>query len=156
MAGMSQYMWFTGADLPKLLDRVLAAVRTHGSDAQHARLLHARGDIALERSDHDGARGLYEQARPLYQRVGNVLGEANCFQGLGDIALARSDHDGAQGLYERALPLYQRIGDPYSVGMAHWRMARLAPSFAHGVEEPASRPAGLGGVDVEQGQELGL
>ena len=30
-----------------------------------------------------------EQALPLYQQAGDVLGEANCIQGLGDIALAR-------------------------------------------------------------------
>ena len=38
----------------------------------------------------------YEQALPLYRQVGDVLGEANCIQGLGDIALARSDHDAAR------------------------------------------------------------
>ena len=40
------------------------------------------------RSDHDQARERYEDALPLYRRVGSVLGEANCIQSLGDIALA--------------------------------------------------------------------
>ena len=39
---------------------------------------------------------LYEEASPLYRQVGDVLGEANCIQGLGDIALARSDHGAAR------------------------------------------------------------
>ena len=68
----------------------------------------------------------YEEALPLYRRVGDVLGEANCIQGLGDIALARSDHDGARVLFDEALGLYARIEEPYSIGRAHEALARLA------------------------------
>ena len=52
-----------------------------------------------------------KQALPLYQQVGDVLGEANCIQSLGDIALPRSDHDTARAAYEEALPLYRQVGD---------------------------------------------
>ncbi len=69
------------------------------------------GVVASDRSDHAGARALYEQARPLYQQAGDVLGEANCIRSLGDIALRRSDHAGAGALYEQARPLYQQVGD---------------------------------------------
>ena len=80
----------------------------------------------MRRSDHDGARERYEAALPLYRRVGDVLGEANCIQGLGDIALARSDHDGARELFNEALGLYARIPEPYSIGWAHKRLADVA------------------------------
>jgi tetratricopeptide (TPR) repeat protein len=68
------------------------------------------GDVALRRSDHEHARSRYEEALPLYRRVGHVLGEANCIRSLGDIALRQSDHDQARSCFEDALPLYRRIG----------------------------------------------
>jgi tetratricopeptide (TPR) repeat protein len=62
--------------------------------------------LALRRSDHDAARARYEAALPLFRRVGDVLGEANCIQRLGEIALARFDHEAARARYEEALRLY--------------------------------------------------
>ena len=52
----------------------------------------------------------YEAALPLYRKVGDLQGEANCIKSLGNIALDRSDHEAARQRYEAALPLYRKVG----------------------------------------------
>lgn len=108
--GLVEYWRLTGASQPLLLDAATAAIEENGTSGQQASLWEARGHYALARAKHDTARGYYERALPLYQRAGDVLGEADCMRGLGDTALAHSDYGAAQAQYERALPLYQRAG----------------------------------------------
>ena len=108
--GLAEYWRHTGFTQPALVEVAERAIEAHGTPFQQAQIWKAFGDLAYYRSDHDGARARYEQALPLYQQAGDVLGEANCIRGLGDIALARSDHDGARARYEQALPLYQQVG----------------------------------------------
>ncbi|MBY0508360.1 MAG: tetratricopeptide repeat protein, partial [Bryobacteraceae bacterium] len=53
---------------------------------------------------------LYQQALPLYQQIGDRLGEANCRQALGDVARMQARYADAFDLYQQALPLFQQIG----------------------------------------------
>jgi tetratricopeptide (TPR) repeat protein len=106
-------------------EEALPLYRNVGSVLGEANCIWGLGNIALARSDNDAARARYEEALPLYRNVGDVLGEANCNQGLGGIALRRSDLTAAETRFRRALGLYERIAEPYSIGWARVRLARL-------------------------------
>ncbi len=109
--GLARYWRYSGFTQPALAKIAEQAIAAHGTAFQQAQTWRALGDIALARSDHDASRAQYERALPLYQQVGDVLGEANYIRRLGDIAFARSDHDGARAQCEKALSLYGRLGD---------------------------------------------
>lgn len=85
------------------------------------------GDLALRRGEVDEARHRYQDALPLYRRAGDVLGEANCTLRLGDLAQKRGDDDEARARFEEALALYAQIPEPYSMGLTHRRLSRVAP-----------------------------
>ena len=109
--GLARYWRYSGFTQPALAKVAEQAIEAHGTTFQRAQTWTVLGHLAYYRSDHDGARARYEQALPLYQQIGDDLGQANCIKRLGDIAKERSDHDGARARYEQALPLYQQIGD---------------------------------------------
>jgi tetratricopeptide (TPR) repeat protein len=97
-----------------LASRYVSAVHAKAEELGDPALLgYAEFRLAMELSwlaDYDGALALLDQAMAHYQRVGDVLGRANCIDRLGDIALARSDLDGAAARYGEALALYEGIG----------------------------------------------
>jgi hypothetical protein len=121
--GFGEFARFAGLGITTALERAANAAQTQGAIDLTAWCFYRLGDIALRRSDDDTARTHYEAARPLYQRVGDLLGEANCIRGLGDIALRRSDDDTARTHFDAALAIYERIPEPYSIGWAHRRRA---------------------------------
>ena len=110
VTALTRLVQLAGLGSSRMLLDAEAASRTLGDDRRTATANEHLGDIALQRSDHEGALRRFEQALPLYRRVGAVQGEANCIKSLGDIALRRSDHEGALRRFEQALPLYRRVG----------------------------------------------
>ena len=53
----------------------------------------------------------FQQALPLYQKIGLLLGEANCIRSMGDIHFLESRNRDAMAAFQQALPLFQKIGD---------------------------------------------
>jgi tetratricopeptide (TPR) repeat protein len=62
-------------------------------------------------NDYEQARRYYEEALPLYQEIGDKLGEARCREILGAMHSDLEDHAAARTSYEDALRIYQGIGD---------------------------------------------
>ena len=108
---LANFARHSGIDATATLEHAITAADTHGDTSTQAQAREEFADVALRRSDHDGARARYDEALALYRQVGDVLGEANCIMSLGDIALERSDHDGARARYDKAFPLYRQVGD---------------------------------------------
>jgi tetratricopeptide (TPR) repeat protein len=124
--GWADFMRFTGIGSTSVLETVAGRAMESGNPEDAARCIKSLGDIALLRSDLDGARARYEQAMPLYQKVGDMLREAFCIKGLGDIALRRSDLDGARARYEQAMPLYQKVGSLRGQANCIYRLGDVA------------------------------
>jgi tetratricopeptide (TPR) repeat protein len=110
VVGWAEMMRFTGLGSMSVIEEIARRTLESGMTEEAAACIQSLGNIALARSDHETARKRYEEALPLYQKVGDLLGEANCIRSLGDIALERSDHETARKRYEEALPLYQKVG----------------------------------------------
>jgi tetratricopeptide (TPR) repeat protein len=115
-------------------EEALPLFRRVGSVLGEANCIKGLGNIALRRSDHDNARSRYEEALPLYRLVGDVLGEANCVLGLGEISTVTGETETARRLIGKALELYERIAEPYSVGRAQRRLAKIAADAASRLE----------------------
>ena len=70
-----------------------------------------------------------------------MVGEANCIASLGDLDEAKGEIARACGRWGEALALYARIPEPYSIGLAHIRLARRAatPGEAAGHRQAARK-----------------
>jgi tetratricopeptide (TPR) repeat protein len=159
---LAEYQRHTGWGTTRLMVLASQAALKTGDVSLSAKIIERLGDIALARSDHEGARLQYEAALPLYQQVGDVLGEANCIDSLGEIALSQSDLKDAEEQYEKALSLYQQIGSVLGAANCIKGLGDIALASSNHVEAGKWYNAGLvlyqqiGGVLGEANCIMGL
>lgn len=118
-----RFQRFTGLGDDQLGREALA---TKATSSTKAMIMTGLAQLHLNRSRNDEARKLFHQALPLYQQVGDVLGEANTLRNLGELEFRESRNDEARKLFGRAVTLYQHIRDRYSEAITHAYLARMA------------------------------
>jgi tetratricopeptide (TPR) repeat protein len=99
------------------------------------------GVVAFDCSDHAAARALYEQARPLFQQVGDLQGEAICLASLGRVAQAEGDVPAARTFYAQALILFEQLHATHSEALAHEDIARVTTAAERAGHVAAARAA---------------
>lgn len=124
--GWAKLMRFTGLGSIATMERIAAIALGAGLTKVAAQCFEGLGHIALARSHYDSARAYFEKALPLYQSIGNVVGEANCVHCLGDIALTRSENETARAYFEEALLLYQKASVPQGEANCVWSLGGIA------------------------------
>jgi hypothetical protein len=83
------------------------------------------GHLALCSSDAETALLALEQARPIFQRIGDKVGEATCLITVGEVAVLRRDLDGARQAYEEARQLFCQGGSEHGETACEERLAIL-------------------------------
>jgi tetratricopeptide (TPR) repeat protein len=114
--GMAKLELLTGVAVPGILEEALEALYEAGErrpwvqrPAILAQLHVATGHIALRHADIPAAQRAYQRALALYEKIEDVVGQANCIRSLGDIALRHTDNMAAERAYQRALELYEQV-----------------------------------------------
>lgn len=90
-----EFLRYGGVGTPELLEVAADTAGNLGDAGLEAITLHQLGMVAVGRFDYDTAQARFEEAQPLYEQVGDFLGQANCLTRLDDVALARFDYDTA-------------------------------------------------------------
>ncbi|MFN8354565.1 MAG: tetratricopeptide repeat protein [Spirosomataceae bacterium] len=76
--------------------------------------------MSFRQSENQAAFDYYQQALPLYEKMGALLGKADCLKSLGDLSFRQSENQKGNQLYEQAIELYKKVNDPYSMGVAYY------------------------------------
>jgi len=100
--------WLTG---------LLAESRDTATPAR-GKALNAAGSLAWRQGDYAHARTLLEEARVLWQTLGDDAGLAVAINNLANVAYYQGDHARAEPLYEEFLRLARQTGDQTSLAVA--------------------------------------
>ncbi len=113
LGNMVDFMRFQGIyrQAKDYLDTAGQLAREAADTANEANCIYKLGEIFFYESRNRDALQAFQQALPLYQKIGSLLGEANCIRSMGDIHFLESRNQDAIDAFQQALPLYQKIGD---------------------------------------------
>ncbi len=111
-------------------EQALPLYRQVGDVLGEANCIQSLGDIALARSDHEGARQRYEAGAAALPAGRRRAGRGQLHPEPGRHRAGRRRAGAAGARFEEALALYRRIEEPYSIGWALVRLARLAEGEA--------------------------
>jgi tetratricopeptide (TPR) repeat protein len=106
--------WLTTAT-NKLRNVTAAALANHSEHAPDLLRIITWWLVFIDRHDH--ATTLYQQARDLFEAIGDRLGQADVLNGLGDAARMRDEYEEAVGYHQQARHLFEAIG--YRYGQAN-------------------------------------
>jgi tetratricopeptide (TPR) repeat protein len=110
LSGLAKFHIFSGRGDVGSVERAAARLRSRPPSPFSAKCIEILADIAYARSDSQTAQARFEEALPLYRRIGGPMGEAACIKGIGNIAIGRSDEQTALARFKEALAIYQRGG----------------------------------------------
>jgi tetratricopeptide (TPR) repeat protein len=83
------------------------------------------GNIHFRESRNRDAIEAFQQALPLYKKIGHLLGEANCVSSRGQIHIKEGNIEKGKNHLEQALQLYETINNNYSIANACYQYALL-------------------------------
>jgi class 3 adenylate cyclase/tetratricopeptide (TPR) repeat protein len=108
------------------LDTVEAEAREAGDDARLAHALTVRGDLLRNAGQYERSLACLEEARVLWQRVGDRRGEGSALRRIGWTKLFAGDLDAAEPILSEALDAFREAGALRGQAWAHQNLAWAA------------------------------
>lgn len=128
---LARFSRFTGLGTGGALRALARSLSPESQTAALSRALLSVGELALGRSDPDGARNAFEKALPLLRTLDDMPGEANCTRFLGEIEHRRSNYHEAHRKFEEALALFRRLGDVRGEAISTRSLGSLEFDWSH-------------------------
>jgi tetratricopeptide (TPR) repeat protein len=119
------------------LDLAEAEAREAGDERRLARALTVRGDLLRNAAEYERSLAALEEARVLWQRVGDRRGEGSALRRIGWTKLFAGDLDAAEPVLLEALDAFREAGALRGQAWAHQNLAWAA--YGRGDAELAER-----------------
>lgn len=109
---LSSFMVHSGRISPQLMEAAVSTANGEKDARRESHCVMLLAKVLEHRSSYDRARGLFEVAVTMFQRLGDQSCEASSVEYLGRIASAQGKPEEARKRFESAILLYRRAGNP--------------------------------------------